>query len=111
MEESSAEISGSLIRTSQKSGIAARQSRILVKDSVITENSSGGFLLENSRANIVQNNILNNGGWEIKVLDNKGPVKAVHNWWGKEDPIKNEIVGPVAVKPVLTTPIEFSILE
>ena len=101
MEESKAEISGSLIRTSQKSGIAARQASILVKDSVITENSSGGFLLESSQAKIEKNNILNNGGWEIKVLDAKGQVKAVNNWWGKDDPIKNEIIGPVAVKPVL----------
>ena len=111
MEESSAEISGSLIRTSKKSGIAARQARILVKDSVITENSSGGFLLENSRAKIVQNNILNNGGWEIKVVDKKGQVKAAQNWWGTDDPIKNEIIGLVAVKPVLATPIAFNIIE
>jgi hypothetical protein len=111
MEESRAEISGSLIRTSQKSGIAARRANILVKSSVITENSAGGFLLENSKAQIVQNNIVNNGGWEIKVLDNKGRVKAVRNWWGTEDPIKNEIIGPVAVKPVLATPIAFHIIE
>ncbi len=111
MEESRAEISGSLIRTSQKSGIAARQANILVKSSVVTENSSGGFLLENSQAKIVQNNILNNGGWEIKVLDNKGRVNAAHNWWGTDDPIKNEIIGPVAVKPLLATPIEFNIIE
>ena len=111
MEESNAEISGSLIRTSHKSGIAARQARILVKDSVITENSSGGFLLENSQAQIMQNNILNNGGWEIKVLDYKGQVKAAKNWWGTENPVKNEIIGPVAVKPVLKSPIEFSIME
>ena len=111
MEESSAEISGSLIRTSHKSGIAARQASIIVKDSVITENSSGGFLLESSRARIEQNNILNNGGWEIKVLDNAGQVKAGLNWWGNEDPIKDEIIGPVAVKPILTAPIEFSVME
>jgi len=111
MEESSAEISGSLIRTSQKSGISARKASILVKDSIITENSSGGFLLENSQAKIEHNNIINNGGWEIKVLDDKGRVKAAQNWWGVEDPIKNEIIGPVAVKPVLQSPIEFTVLE
>jgi hypothetical protein len=111
MEESRAEISDSLIRTSQKSGIAARQAQILVHDCVITENSSGALLLESSRATIVQNNIINNGGWEIKVVDNKGRVKAVQNWWGTEDPIKNEIIGPVAVNPVLSKPIEFSIIE
>jgi hypothetical protein len=111
MEESKAEIAGSLIRTSQKSGIAARQASLLVKDSVITENSSGGFLLESSQAEIIQNNILNNGGWEIKVLKDKGAIKATQNWWGNEDPVKNEILGPVAVKPVLTSPIEFNTME
>ena len=111
MEESKAEIAGSLIRTSQKAGIAARQASLLVKDSVITENSSGGFLLESSQAKIIQNNILNNGGWEIKVLNDKGPIKATQNWWGNEDPVKNEILGPVAVKPVLESPIEFSVME
>jgi hypothetical protein len=111
LEESSAEISGSLIRTSQKSGISARKASILVKDSIITENSSGGFLLENSQAKIEHNNILNNGGWEIKVLDDKGRIKAAQNWWGFEDPIKNEIIGPVAVTPILQSPIEFTVLE
>ncbi|UCD78582.1 MAG: DUF799 family lipoprotein [Desulfobacterales bacterium] len=111
MEESNAEISSSLIRTSQKSGIAARKASIQVKNSVITENSAGGFLLESSRAKIEYNNILNNGGWEIKVLDEEGQVKAAQNWWGTEDPIKNEILGPVAVTPVLKSPIEFTVSE
>ena len=111
MEESNAEISASLIRSSEKSGIAARKASILVKDSVITENSSGGFLLESSRAKIEHNNIINNGGWEIKVLNDDGRVKAAKNWWGTEDPIKNEIIGPVAVTPILKSPIEFTVLE
>ena len=111
MEESSGEISGSLIRTSAKSGIAARKAQLLVQDSVITENSSGGFLLEDSKAKIKQNNILNNGGWEIKVLDNKGRVKAAQNWWGDPDPAKKEIIGPVAFQPALESPIAFSVIE
>jgi hypothetical protein len=111
MEESSGEISGSLIRTSAKSGIAARKAHLLVQDSVITENSSGGFLLEDSKAKIKQNNILNNGGWEIKVLDNKGRVKAAQNWWGDPDPAKKEIIGPVAFQPALESPIAFSVIE
>jgi hypothetical protein len=111
MEESSGEISGSLIRTSAKSGIAARKAHLLVQDSVITENSSGGFLLEDSKAKIKQNNILNNGGWEIKVLDNKGRVKAAQNWWGDPDPAKKEIIGPVAFQPALGSPIAFSVIE
>jgi len=111
MEESRGEISSSLIRTSVKSGIAARKAQLLVKDSVITENSSGGFLLEGSKARIEQNNILNNGGWEIKVLDKKGRVKAKKNWWGDPGPEKKEIIGPVAFQPALKSPIAFSVIE
>ncbi len=111
MEESHAEISGSLIRTSAKSGIAARKTQLLVRDSVITENSTGGILLESSKARIEQNNILNNGGWEIKVLDKTGSVKAAKNWWGNEDPAQKEIIGPVALQPALKAPIEFSVIE
>ena len=111
MDESRGEIAGSLIRTSTKSGIAARKARLLVKNSVITENSTGGFLLEGSKAKIEQNNIINNGAWEIKVLDKKGRVKAVKNWWGDKDPAKKEIVGPVAYKPALKSPIKFSVIE
>jgi len=111
MEDSRGEIAGSLIRTSAKSGIAARKANLLVKDSVITENSTGGFLLESSKARIEQNNILNNGEWEIKVLDKKGRVKAAKNWWGDKDPAKNEIIGPVAYQPALQSPINFSVVE
>jgi hypothetical protein len=111
MEESQAEISGSLIRTSAKAGIAVRKTQLVVRDSVITENSKGGFLLENSKARIEQNNILNNGGWEIKVLDKTGSVRAVKNWWGNEDPAQTKIIGPVAFQPALKAPIEFSVIE
>jgi hypothetical protein len=111
MEDSNAEIISSLIRTSSKSGIAARQTRLQVKDSVITENNSGGFLLESSQARIEQNNISNNGGWEIKVLDKKYSVKAAKNWWGNENPPEKEIIGSVAVQPALKAPVEFSNIE
>jgi hypothetical protein len=111
MEESRGEIAASLIRTSAKSGIAARKANLVVKGSVITENSTGGFLLEGSKAKIEQNNILNNGAWEIKVLDKKGRVKAAKNWWGDKDPAKKEIIGPVAYQPALASPINFSVVE
>jgi len=111
MEESQGEITGSLIRTSQKSGIATRNSQLSVSDSVITENSSGGFLLEKSKAQINKNNILNNGKWEIKVLDNKVRVQAARNWWGNADPAKKEIIGPIALHPPLKAPINFRMIE
>ena len=111
LEEGTAEISKSLIRTSGKTGIAARKAKLSVKGSVITENDSGGFILENSKVLMEQNNILNNGNWAVKVLDKKGNIQAIKNWWGDENPELVEIIGQLAIQPVLKKPIEFKIPE
>ena len=111
METCKVEILNSLIRTSIKTGVAAHKTQLLIKNSVITENGSGGILLENSQARIEQNNILNNGAWEIKVLDGNGHVQAPNNWWGHENPIEKQIIGPVAVQPALRAPIEFNVWD
>ncbi len=111
LEEGTAEISKSLIRTSGKTGIAARKAKLSVKNSVITENDSGGFILEDSKVLIEQNNILNNGNWAVKVLDKKGKIRAAKNWWGDENPELAEIIGQLAIRPVLRKPIEFKISE
>ena len=111
MEESTAEITGSLVRTSAKSGISAHRTRLTIEDSVITENGSGGVLLENSQAEILRNNIVNNGGWEIKVLDEDGNVHASRNWWGNENPDETKIIGRVDIQPLLKSPIDFSVLD
>jgi len=112
LEETTAEIHESLIRTSEKTGISARKSQLLVKGSTISENGFGGFLLENSPIRIEQNNISNNGNWAIKVVDGKGPVRAAHNWWGNENfkPDKM-IIGPVEIQPVLKKPVALQMLE
>lgn len=110
IEKGSAEIDGSLVRTSAKSGLAARDARLIVKDSVITENNSGGILLKDSHVRIENNNILNNGGWGIKSLAGPIQVEAANNWWGNENPDSNQIIGPVQIQPVLTQPIDLNIL-
>ncbi len=111
LEEGTAEISKSLIRTSGRTGIAARKTTLSVKYSVITENNSGGFILEDSKVLLEQNNILNNGNWAVKVIDKKGKVQAAKNWWGDEDPELAEIIGQLPIQPVLQKPIEFKIFE
>lgn len=111
LEDGAAEISKSLIRTSGKIGIAARKARLSVKDSVITENSSGGFILESSKVLIEQNNILNNGNYALKLTDKKSEIQAAHNWWGDENPELAEIIGKLAIQPVLKKPIQFKISE
>jgi hypothetical protein len=81
----------------------------VVKESIITENKVGGFLLDNSRVNIEQNNILNNGGWGMKVISDNGNVEAPNNWWGNEKPDPSEIIGPVNIKPILSQPIDLRV--
>lgn len=112
LEDTSAEIHDSLIRTSEKTGISARASQLLVTGSTISENGSGGFLLENSTARIEQNNISNNGSWAIKAVGGPGPVGATNNWWGNKnfDPQKM-IIGPVKTQPGLAKPVAIRMLE
>ena len=109
IEQSKAEIHHTLVRASSKIGIAARQAQLLVKNSVITENGAGGFILEKSKASIEQNNIVNNGNWAIKVADTVSKVKAMQNWWGVEDPEQTEIIGQFKIRPILEKPIKFKI--
>jgi hypothetical protein len=111
IEEGRTEIHNSLVRTSDKIGIAARKSHLLVKDSVITENGSGGFILEKSKAQIERNNILNNGNWAIKTVSSADGVKAAHNWWGVDNPEQTEIIGQMTIEPTLKKPIDFKIAK
>jgi hypothetical protein len=111
IEEGKTEIHNTLVRTSDKIGIAARKSHLLVKDSVITENGSGGFILEKSKARIEQNNILNNGNWAVKVVNSANGVKAANNWWGVDDPEQTEIIGKMTIQPILEKPIDFKIAK
>ena len=109
LEKGKAEIHDTLVRTSGKIGIAARKAQLFVKNSVITENGSGGFILESTKAQIEHNNIINNGNWAIKVVDKGSKVKAKYNWWGVEDPEQTEIVGQFKIQPILDKPIDFKI--
>lgn len=111
VEEGQTEIKNSLVRTSSKIGIAARKAQILVRDSVITENGSGGFILENVKAKIEQNNIMNNGNWAIKAVNSSDAVKAANNWWGVDEPEQTEIIGQLAIRPILKKPVEFKLAK
>jgi hypothetical protein len=111
IEEGRTEIHSSLVRTSDKIGIAARKAHLVVIDSVITENGSGGFILENTKAQIEQNNILNNGNWAIKAVNSASGVTAANNWWGVDDPEQTEIIGKMTIQPVLEKPIDFKIAK
>ncbi len=105
------EISMTLLRTSKKSAVAARNAQLTITGSVISENASGGFLLEDCRAQIEKNNISNNGGWAIKALGDHVDVRAEANWWGAEKPDPAAIIGAVSIDPALEQPIKLDIIE
>jgi hypothetical protein len=106
-----AEIKHSLVRTSDKTGISARNAKLLIRDSVISENRTGGILLEASDARIEHNNISNNGEWELNILENHGQIHAKNNWWGDEDVNEIRVRGAVNVEPVLKKPIVYELFE
>jgi hypothetical protein len=111
LEEGQAAIHSTLIRTSRKTGISSRQAHLLVKDSTISENTAGGFLLARSQAQIEQNNISNNGQWALKVLDAQSQIQAANNWWGKDVPEAAQILGSANIQPVLDSPVEFRMID
>lgn len=104
------QIEASHIRTSEETGLSAKKSKILLKSSVISENKSGGILLQASDARIEHNNILNNGKWEIKILGDGNQVRVGNNWWGSNDPSKIRLIGSTEIEPVLKGPIDFELL-
>ncbi len=111
LEETTADIAASLIRTCSRTGISARRTTLRINGSMITENKSGGILLEDSRAKIAHSNIVNNGGWQIKVLGSRNRVRAANNWWGEPGTETGQIIGPVAFEPVLDSPVDFKVLQ
>jgi len=107
-EEGTATIKKSVIRTSREVGIHALKSEITIKDSTVSENEWGGVLLDSRKACINNNNIYNNGQWELKLegSDTSDLFTMPNNWWGSTDISKIRVVGPVEIKPILKEPIK-----
>jgi hypothetical protein len=106
-EKGTATIEKSVIRASQKVGISARESEINIRDSVISENVFGGILLNSTKAHIINNNIWNNGEWELKASELADSLKISQNWWGTQEKSKIRVVGPVEIKAILKESIRF----
>jgi len=106
LDKGSAKIQQSLIQSSEKVGVAVRNGQLNLTGSVVSENKGGGIMLQAADASIANNNISNNGEWELKVLESQDTVVAQNNWWGTAKPDQNRVVGSVAVEPVLEKPID-----
>jgi len=106
-EDGTATIKNSIVRTSRKVGISALKSEITIRNSTVSENELGGVLLDLTKAEIVHNNIYNNGKWELKLATppTSGLFNVSQNWWGGEEISKIRTVGSVQIGPVLEKPV------
>jgi hypothetical protein len=56
--------------------------------------------------------IFSDGNWAIKVVNSNRPVRAAHNWWGKDNFSPDTmIIGPVEIHPILKRPVAFQMVE
>ncbi|MBE7446434.1 MAG: DUF799 family lipoprotein [Planctomycetia bacterium] len=106
LEEGTATINKSVIRASQEIGIHALKTEITIKDSTVSENELGGILLDSAKGYISNNNIYNNGQWELKSEGSKMSCNITNNWWGNTDITKIRTVGPVEIEPILQESIK-----
>lgn len=106
LDGGAAKIRKSLIQTSGITGLSVRNGNLTLTGSIVSENKGGGILLHTPDVFIENNNISNNGKWELKVIEGQRDILVQNNWWGNETPDQNSIIGPVIIEPVLKKPID-----
>jgi hypothetical protein len=105
-EEGRLEVSRSLVRSSARTGIAARRAEVVVTESIVTENGGGGILIESATARVRASHLLNNGGWSVRAVGDAAEVDASENWWGTEAPSTAGLApGGVRIEPALPGPV------
>jgi hypothetical protein len=104
-----AKLSHCLVRASEKTGVSARSSHLDIEQSIISENQGGGILLEGAQTKIENNNLFNNGQWDMKVMAGHIQVNAANNWWGQA--AKPNIDGKAKSLPLLPEPITLHLFD
>jgi parallel beta-helix repeat protein len=108
------------IRGNQKDGITSREANPSILKNRILNNGGAGLRFLSSSGRLSNNNIHDNGEYEIfNSLENDMPVEANDNWWGtREAPeVVDRIYGRVQYQRILDAPfpqgksMELSILK
>ncbi len=111
VDDGEASVKNSLVRTSEKAGISARNAVLSIAGSVVSQNQAGGVLIKDVAAEIRDNNIYNNGEYDFKTLSAEEKIAIPGNWWGKSSPETPRIVGQVDIDPVKPDPVDSSAFE
>jgi hypothetical protein len=109
LDNSQVKITHCLIRTSEKTGLSAKDTHLAIANSVISENQGGGILLKDTQAKVGNNNLYNNGEWELKILPGQNQVEASNNWWGPM--AEPRIIGNLEIGPMLSAPIHLILFK
>jgi hypothetical protein len=104
-----AKLTHCLVRTSEKSGVSARNCHLDIEHSIISENQGGGILLQGTQTRIENNSLFNNGEWDLKVMPGKIQVNAPNNWWGKA--AAPRIDGKAKTLPLRSDPITLHLFD
>jgi len=109
-----------IIRGNQKDGILSKEANPSIQNNRILNNGDAGIRFLSSSARLTQNNIHDNGKYDIyNSLEKDVPVDANDNWWGTKEGLQiiDRIYGRVNYQRVLDAPypqgkpMELSILK
>jgi parallel beta-helix repeat protein len=95
------------IRGNQKDGVISREANPSIQKNRILNNAEAGLRFLSSSGRLSNNNIHDNGKYEImNSLENDIPVEADDNWWGtREGPkVVDRIYGRVHYRRILDAP-------
>ncbi len=95
------------IRGNQKDGIFSQEASPSISKNRILNNREAGVRILSSPARLTQNNINDNGKYEVyNSLEKDVPVEANDNWWGTKEGLKviDKIYGRVDYQRVLDAP-------
>jgi hypothetical protein len=92
---------GGSIRLSKKVGLSAKNATLDIAGARIFENEGGGIQFQGTDLNVRNNDILNNGKWDARNLDDNSSMSLPDNWWGITKSASARLKGGIVIEPML----------
>lgn len=78
------QIQHSRFHQNRETGAVIQETRIRINNSFFSKNSTGGILIENSRGNMINSSLFENGSFQMRHVGTE-QFSAQLNWWGTSD--------------------------
>jgi len=92
---------GGSIRLSKKVGLSAKNAELDIAGVRIFENEGGGVQFQGSNLNVRDNDILDNGEWDARNLEDNFSISLPGNWWGITKSASARLKGKIDIEPML----------